>query len=475
MAESDPVLQLMRDNGCDHLDIKFTDVPGTWQHVTLPINEVDDALFQRGTGFDGSSIRGFQVINESDMLLVPDAATATVDPFVSGTVSVIATVRDPITSESYSRDPRNVALKAEAYLRETGVGDVSFWGPEAEFFVFDSVRFEQTANRALYEIDSEEGIWRSGAERNLMGTGPNLGMKPRHKEGYFPAAPVDTFTDMRNEMVREMQKFGMVIEKHHHEVATAGQGEIDIRFDELVKTADAIMAYKYVVKNVARRHGKVATFMAKPLFGDNGTGMHCHQSIWKDGVPLFAGDEYAGLSELALNYIGGLIAHGSALMALLAPTSNSYKRLVPGFEAPTILAMSARNRSAAARVPMYFPDPKAKRVEFRPPDPSCNPYLAFAAMLMAGLDGVERKLSPGDPLDANLYELPADELAKLKQVPGSLEESLNALEADNDFLLRGGVFTPDLIEAYVSFKRENEVDAIRLRPHPYEFFLSFDA
>ncbi len=475
MAESDPVLQLMRDNGCDHLDIKFTDVPGTWQHVTLPINEVDDALFQQGTGFDGSSIRGFQVINESDMLLVPDPATAVVDPFVDGTVTVIATVRDPITSESYSRDPRNVALKAEAYLRQSGVGDVSYWGPEAEFFVFDTARFEQTANRAFYEVDSEEGIWRSGEAFTLDGTGRNLGMKPRHKEGYFPADPVDTFTNMRNEMVREMQKFGMVIEKHHHEVATAGQGEIDIRFDELVKTADAIMAYKYVVKNVARRHGKVATFMAKPLFGDNGTGMHCHQSIWKDGVPLFAGDEYAGLSEMALHYVGGLIAHGSALMALLAPTSNSYKRLVPGFEAPTILAMSARNRSAAARVPMYFQNPKAKRIEFRPPDPSCNPYLAFAAMLMAGLDGVERKLSPGDPLDANLYELPADELAKLKQVPGSLEESLNALEADCDFLLKGDVFTPDLIESYVSFKRETQVDAIRLRPHPYEFFLSFDA
>ena len=475
MAESDSVLQLMRDNGCDHLDIKFTDVPGTWQHVTLPINEVDDALFQQGTGFDGSSIRGFQVINESDMLLVPDPGTAVVDPFLDGTVTTIATVRDPITGGSYSRDPRNIALKAEAYLRQSGVGDVSYWGPEAEFFVFDTARFEQTANRAFYEVDSEEGIWRSGEAFTLDGAGLNLGMKPRHKEGYFPADPVDTFTNMRNEMVREMQKFGMVIEKHHHEVATAGQGEIDIRFDELVKTADAIMAYKYVVKNVAKRHGKVATFMAKPLFGDNGTGMHCHQSIWKDGVPLFAGDQYAGLSELALNYIGGLIAHGSALMALLAPTSNSYKRLVPGFEAPTILAMSARNRSAAARVPMYFQNPKAKRVEFRPPDPSCNPYLAFAAMLMAGLDGVERKLSPGDPLDANLYELPADELAKLKQVPGSLEESLNALEADCDFLLKGDVFTPDLIELYVSFKRETQVDAIRLRPHPYEFFLSFDA
>ena len=474
MAESDSVLQLMRENDCDALDIKFTDVPGTWQHVTVPINEVDDALFTRGTGFDGSSIRGFQVINESDMLLVPDPATAAVDPFMEGTVTVVATVRDPITSESYSRDPRNVALKAEAYLEESGVGDVSYWGPEAEFFVFDSVRFDQTANSAFYEVDSEEGIWRSGAEEDLRGIGPNLGMKPRYKGGYFPVPPVDTFTDMRNEMVREMTKLGMVIEKHHHEVATAGQGEIDIRFDSLVKTADSIMAYKYIVKNVAARHGKVATFMPKPLFGDNGTGMHTHQSIWKDGVPLFAGDGYAGLSEMALNYIGGLIAHGSALMALLAPTSNSYKRLVPGFEAPTILAMSARNRSAAARVPMYFPDARAKRIEFRPPDPTCNPYLAFAAMLMAGLDGIEKKLSPGDPLDANLYELPEDELAKLKQVPGSLADSLDALEADNDFLLKGGVFTPDLIESYISFKRD-EVDEIRLRPHPYEFFQSFDA
>ena len=475
MAESDPVLQLMRENDCDALDIKFTDVPGTWQHVTVPVNEVDDALFTRGTGFDGSSIRGFQTINESDMLLVPDAATAVVDPFVSRTVSVVATVRDPITGEDYSRDPRNVALKAEAHLRESGIGDVSYWGPEAEFFIFDSARFEQTANRALYEVDSEEGIWRSGAERNLRGTGPNLGMKPRHKGGYFPTAPVDTFTEMRNEMVREMGAFGITVEKQHHEVATAGQGEIDIRFDALVKTADAIMAYKYIVKNVAARHGKVATFMPKPLFGDNGTGMHTHQSIWKDGVPLFAGDGYAGLSETALHYIGGLLAHGAALMAFVAPTSNSYKRLVPGYEAPTILAMSARNRSAAARVPMYFPDPKAKRIEFRPPDPSCNPYLAFAAMLMAGLDGIRNKLSPGDALDANLYELPDDQLARLKQVPGSIEASLAALEADNAFLLQGGVFTADLIDAYIAFTRETQVEEIRLRPHPYEFFLSFDA
>ena len=368
-----------------------------------------------------------------------------------------------------------MALKAEAYLEETGIGDVSFWGPEAEFFVFDSVSYEQTPNRAFYEVDSEEGIWRSGEPFNVNETGLNLGMKPRHKEGYFPTAPVDTFMNMRNEMVRIMTACGLVVEKHHHEVATGGQGEIDIRFDSLMKTADSIMAYKYIVKNVAASHGKVATFMPKPLFGDNGTGMHCHQSIWKDGQPLFAGDGYAGLSELAINYIGGLLAHGPALMALLAPTSNSYKRLVPGFEAPTILAMSARNRSAAARVPMYFPDPKAKRIEFRPPDPSCNPYLAFSAMLMAGIDGVQNKLSPGDPLDENLYELPDAELAKLKQVPGSLEEALNALEADHDFLLKGGVFTADLIEAYIAFKRETQVNEIRLRPHPYEFYLSFDA
>lgn len=473
--ESGPVLKLMKDNDCDALDIKFTDVPGTWQHVTLPINEVDDALFTRGTGFDGSSIRGFQQINESDMLLIPDPSTVVVDPFISGTVSVVATVRDPLTGEDYSRDPRNIAIKAEAFLKSSGVGDVSFWGPEAEFFVFDSVRFEQTPNRAFYEVDSEEGIWRSGSEYNLLDIGPNLGMKPRHKEGYFPVPPVDTFTEMRNEMVREMTRFGMIVEKHHHEVATGGQGEIDIRFGPLLQTADAIMAYKYVVKNVAARHGKVATFMPKPLFGDNGTGMHTHQSIWKGGVPLFAGDGYAGLSELALNYIGGLLAHGPALMAFLAPTTNSYKRLVPGFEAPTILAMSARNRSAAARVPMYFPDPKAKRIEFRPPDPTCNPYLAFSAMLMAGLDGIKNKLSPGEPLDVNLYDLPPVELAKLKQVPGSLEEALDALEADHDFLLQGGVFTSDLVDAYVAFKRETQVDELRLRPHPYEFYLSFDA
>ena len=473
--ESESVRKMMEDNDCDHLDIKFVDVPGTWQHVGLPIEEVTDDLFVRGTGFDGSSIRGFQVINESDMLLLPDASTAVVDPFMDRVVSVVANIRDPLTSESYSRDPRYVSQKAEQYLKDTGIGDVSFWGPELEFFIFDHVRFAQGANYGFYHIESDEGAWRSGEEFDVRGDGLNLGMKPRFKEGYFPAPPVDTFQDLRSECVRIMRRYGIIVEKHHHEVATAGQGEIDMRYDALVKMADNVMAYKYVVKNVAKSHGQVATFMPKPLFQDNGTGMHVHQSIWMDGTPLFAGDGYAGISELGLNYIGGLLAHAPALMAFLAPTTNSYKRLVPGFEAPTILALSARNRSAAARIPVYFPDPKAKRVEFRPPDPTANPYLAFAAMLMAGLDGIQNKTDPGVPVDQDLYSMPPEELAKLKQVPGSLAESLDALEADSDFLLKGGVFTPDLIEAYISFKRESQVDQVRLRPHPYEFYLSFDA
>ncbi|MCH7481833.1 MAG: type I glutamate--ammonia ligase [Chloroflexi bacterium] len=473
--EADPVLKLMKDNDCDELDIRFTDVPGTWQHVTLPIGEVDDALFIKGTGFDGSSIRGFQAINESDMLLIPDPATVVVDPFMHRTASIVASVRDPMTGNAYPRDPRYVAQKAEQYLRDSGIGDVSFWGPELEFFIFDSVRFGQTANTGFYEVDSEEGIWRSGESLTLDEGGPNLGMKPRYKGGYFPVPPVDTFTDIRSECAREMARYGIIVEKHHHEVATAGQGEIDMRFDELLKMADNVMAYKYVVKNVAGRYGKVATFMPKPLFGDNGTGMHVHQSIWKGGDPLFAGDGYAGFSELGLHYVGGLLAHAPALMAFLAPTSNSYKRLVPGFEAPTILALSARNRSAAARIPMYFSEPKTKRVEFRPPDPTANPYLAFSAMLMAGLDGIRNKTDPGAPVDEDLYTLPAAELAKLRQVPGSLAESLNALEADHDFLTEGDVFTKDLIEGHIAFKRETEVDEIRLRPHPYEFHLTFDA
>jgi glutamine synthetase len=474
-GEAKPVLDLMTQTGCNYLDLKFVDMPGTWQHVTVPRSEVNDDLFVRGTGFDGSSIRGFQAINESDMLLVPVASTARKDPFMADTVTVIADVRDPLTSKDYPRDPRYVARKAEAYLKQTGIGDVCYIGPELEFFIFDSARFDQTMNSGYYFIDSEEGIWRSGAAASLDGKGPNIANKIRPKEGYFPVPPQDTFQEIRNEAGRWMEHFGIILEKHHHEVATAGQGEIDMRYAPLVQMADQVMLYKYCLKNTARQHGKVCTFMPKPLFGDNGTGMHTHQSIWKRGRPLFAGNKYAGLSDLGLNYIGGLLHHGPALMAILAPTSNSYKRLVPGFEAPTLLALSARNRSAAARIPVYFPDAKAKRVEFRPPDPACNPYLAFSAMLMAGLDGIDKKMDPGAPIEKDLYELPAEELAKIRQVPGSLEESLKALENDHDFLLKGGVFTEDLIETYIEFKRRTQVDAVRIRPHPYEFFLSFDA
>ena len=469
------VLDLMTKENCNYLDIKFSDLPGTWQHVALPKGEVTDDLFVRGTGFDGSSIRGFQVINESDMLLVPDASTAHKDPFIGDSITVIANVSDPTTNGDYSRDPRYVARKAEEHLTDQGFGAVAYFGPEPEFFIFDQVRYGQSANEAFYSVDSEEGIWRSGESRTVDGKGLNLGMKPRLKEGYFPAPPHDTFADIRNEACDLMAAFGMTIEKHHHEVATAGQGEIDIRYAPLLEQADNVMVYKYIVKNVARRHGKVATFMPKPLFGDNGSGMHCHQSIWKDGEPLFAGDGYAGISDMCLAYIGGLLKHGPSLMAIVAPMVNSYKRLVPGFEAPTILALSARNRSAAARIPVYYNDRAAKRVEFRPPDPTCNPYLAFSAMLMAGLDGIETGADPGEPIDKDLFDLPADELAALPQVPGSLEEALNALEDDHEYLLKGGVFTPDLLESYISHKRETQVDEMRIRPHPYEFFLSFDA
>ena len=474
--ESASVIKLMKENGCDILDIKFTDLPGTWQHVAVPTSEVTDDLFTKGTGFDGSSIRGFQSIEESDMLLVPDAKTIAVDPFQDGTVTVIADIRDPKTGKDYSRDPRNIAKKAAAHLKSSGVGDISYWGPEVEFFIFDSIKFSYGANHGYHEVDSDEGIWNSGEDSMLDGFTLNTGMRPRHKEGYFPVSPVDTLHDMRTEMVRILvNDFGIPVEKHHHEVATAGQGEIDIVFDELLKTADSVMAYKYIVKNVAKRHGKVATFMPKPIFNDNGTGMHTHQSIWKNGKTLMAGNEYAGLSKLALNYIGGLIKHGKSLMALAAPTTNSYKRLTPGFEAPTILALSARNRSAACRIPVYFNNPKAKRVEFRSADATCNPYLTFSAMLMAGLDGIKNGYLPGDPLEEDLFELSSEELSKFPQVPGSLEEALNSLENDHDYLLEGNVFTEDVIESWIDFKRENDVVPIQLRPHPYEFYLSFDA
>ncbi|HJN59357.1 MAG TPA: type I glutamate--ammonia ligase [Dehalococcoidia bacterium] len=466
----------MEDTDCDILDIKFIDVPGTWQHVALPKSEVDDSLFTNGTGFDGSSVRGFQTIDESDMLLLPHAETVAVDPFQEKTVTVIADIRDPLTSSNYSRDSRYVTIKAENYLKSSGVGDVSYWGPELEFFVFDSVEFFQNENEAYFKVDSDEGIWNSGSKYMIDEETPNIGQRPGYKGGYFPAAPIDTHHDMRSEMVRIMiETFGIEVEKHHHEVATAGQGEIDLRFDSLLSMADKVMKYKYVVRNVAQEWGKVATFMPKPLFNDNGTGMHTHQSIWRNGKPLFAGNEYAGLSKLALNYIGGLIKHGKALMGLCAPTSNSYKRLVPGFEAPTILALSARNRSAACRVPMYFQNPESKRVEFRSADATCNPYLAFPAMLMAGLDGIENGYDPGDPLESDLFELSAEEQKTLKQVPGSIESALDALEEDHDFLLKGDVFTPDLIEAWISYKRETEVDEVRTRPHPWEYYLTFNA
>jgi glutamine synthetase len=409
------------------------------------------------------------MIQNSDMLVVPDPNTAVLDPFMEiPTLSMIADVQDPITRTIYERDPRGVALRAEQYLKSTKIGDVSYWGPEAEFFIFDHVSFDQNSHSGYYFVDSEEGIWNSGKD------GDNLGSRPRHKEGYFPVAPVDSQQDIRSEMCREMEKAGMRVEKHHHEVATAGQAEIDLRFDTLVKMADQMMMYKYIVRNVARRHNKTVTFMPKPLFGDNGTGMHTHQSIWKDGKPLFAGKEYAGISQMCLYYIGGILKHGPALAALTNPITNSYKRLTPGFEAPVLLAYSSRNRSAGIRIPMYSPSPKAKRIEVRFPDPSCNMYLAFSAMLMAGLDGIQNKIHPGEAMDKNLYDLEPEELGNIPSLPSSLEQALKNLEDDHEFLLKGGVFTEDLLEAWIGYKRTNEIDAIRVRPHPYEYFMYYD-
>lgn len=463
------VLELAKKNKVQMVDLKFIDLIGTWQHFTIPVGELTEGLFKDGSGLDGSSIRGWRAINNSDMLLVPDSETACMDPFCAvPTLSLIGNVVDPITREMYDRDPRFIAQKAEKYLQSTKIGDTSYWGPEAEFFIFDQARYDQTNHSAFYSVDSEEGIWNSGQE------GPNLGGKIRYKEGYFPVAPTDTQQDIRSEMVLEMEKAGISIEKHHHEVATAGQAEIDIRFDSLLRTADKMMMYKYIVKNVARRHGKTVTFMPKPLFGDNGSGMHTHQSIWKDGKPLFAGKEYAGVSQMCLYYIGGILKHAPALAALTNPTTNSYKRLTPGFEAPVLLAYSSRNRSAGIRIPMYSPSPKAKRIEVRFPDPGANPYLAFAAMLMAGLDGIENKINPGEPAEKDLYDLEPSEMAKIRTMPGSLDEALNNLEKDYQFLLKGGVFTEDVIEAFISYKRTKEVDPMRLRPVPYEYFLYYD-
>src|SRR5690242_3984960 len=477
------VLKFAKDNKVEAVDLKFLDLLGIWQHFSIPTSELSEDLFDEGSGFDGSSIRGWQPINASDMLVMPDATTAVLDPFTAiPTLSLICNITDPVTKEDYSRDPRNIARKAEAYLKSTGVGDVAYFGPEPEFFVFDGVRYEQNQHTGFYLIDSAEGQWNTARGSDACNDrggrlieGKNLGYKPRYKEGYFPVPPTDTQQDIRAEMVREMEKVGIRVEKHHHEVATAGQAEIDMRFLPLVKMGDALMWYKYIVKNVARRWGKTATFMPKPIFMDNGSGMHVHQSIWKGEKPLFAGDKYGGMSEIGMAYIAGILKHAPALAAFTCPTTNSYHRLVPGFEAPINLAYSSRNRSAAVRIPMYSPSPKAKRIEVRFPDPACNGYLAFSAMLMAGLDGIQRKLSPGNPLDKDIYSLTPEELKDVPSVPGSLEGSLQALEKDHAFLLKGDVFTQDVIETWIEWKRTKEVDPLRLRPHPYEFALYFDA
>ena len=465
------VLEFAKKNNVVMVDCRITDGPGLWQHCSHPISQLEEANFEDGYGFDGSSIRGWKAINESDMLMIPDPNTAFIDPFLAHpTLVLICDVVEPLTREPYARDPRHIAKKAELFLKQTGIADTSYFGPEAEFFVFNSAKFGSGVNHGYYELDSDEAAWNSGRDE----VGGNLAYKIRHKEGYFPVPPHDTQQDLRTEMCLEMEKMGIVIETQHHEVATAGQAEIDMKFDTLVSMADKLMKYKYVVKNVARRHGMTATFMPKPLFKDNGSGMHVHQSLWKDGKPLFAGNGYAGLSDMALWYIGGILKHSRALAGFTNPTTNSYKRLVPGYEAPVNLAYSSRNRSASCRIPTYSQSPKAKRVEVRYPDPACNPYIAFAAMLMAGIDGVINKIHPGDPLDKNIYALTAEEAKGVPTMPGSLDEAMRELEADHDFLLQGGVFTKDLIESWIAYKRENDIDPMRMRPHPHEFELYFD-
>jgi glutamine synthetase len=468
------VLGFAAERGVQMVDLKFVDLPGTWQHMTLPLTSLDADDFDSGLGFDGSSIRGFQEIHESDMLLIPDPTSAFIDPYYTRTtLSLICSVADPVLGEPYARDPRFVAQKAERHLVQTGIADIAYFGPEAEFFIFDHIAYEQVEHRAFYEVDSAEGFWNTGRP---AGTSPNLAYKLRQKEGYFPVPPADSMANLRAEMVAVMETLGIRCEFHHHEVSSGGQAEIDMRFQPLLKMSDQMMIYKYVVKNTAAAAGKTATFMPKPIFEENGSGMHVHQSLWKDGDPLMYGQGgYAHLSDLAKHYIAGLLTHAPALLAFCAPTTNSYRRLVPGYEAPVNLVYSARNRSACVRVPMYHEAPKTKRVEFRSPDPTANPYLAFSALMMAGLDGIKRKLDPGEPLDADIYDLPPAQLANIGMVPASLEASLDALEADHEFLLDGDVFTKGLLEAYGRYKREAEVDAIRMRPHPWEFALYHDA
>jgi glutamine synthetase len=465
------VIALAEEKEIKIVDLKFTDLPGMWQHFSIPVSELTEDLFEEGSGFDGSSIRGFQAIDESDMLLFPDPATAIVDPVCKiPTLSLICNIKDPITLENYSRDVRHITQKAEAYLNATGIADTSYWGPEAEFFIFNDIRYAQTANSGFYQVDSVEGTWNTGKDE-----GPNLGYKPRHKEGYFPVPPSDTLQDIRSEMILTMIECGVDVELHHHEVGTAGQCEIDLRFDTMTTMGDTLALYKYIIKNISRAHNMTATFMPKPLFEDNGSGMHTHQSLWKDGKNVFYDPQgYALLSDTALYYIGGLLEHLPSLCAIIAPTTNSYKRLVPGYEAPVNLAYSQRNRSACIRIPVYSKSERSKRVELRTPDPSCNAYLAMSAMLMAGLDGVQNRIHPGDPLDKDLYDLEPEELADIESAPGSLAEALDALEDDHEYLLKGSVFTEDVIETWIEYKRENEVDAINLRPHPYEFHLYYD-
>ena len=465
------VVALAKEHEVKIVDLKFMDLPGMWQHFSIMAGELTEDLFEEGCGFDGSSIRGFQAINESDMLLFPDPTTALIDPVCKvPTLSITCNIKDPITLENYTRDVRHIAQKAEAYLQSTGIADTSYWGPEAEFYLLNDIRYGQDQHSGFYSVDSVEGSWNSGREEN-----PNLGYKPRYKEGYFPVPPSDTLQDLRSEICLKLIESGVDVEVHHHEVGTAGQGEIDIRFGELTATGDKIALYKYIIKNVARENNLVATFMPKPLFQDNGSGMHVHQSLWKDGKNVFYDPQgYSLLSEDALYYIGGLLAHARSLCAIIAPTTNSYKRLVPGYEAPVNIAYSQRNRSACVRIPVYSKSEKAKRVEFRTPDPSCNPYLAFSALLMAGLDGIQNRIHPGDPLDKDLYDLEPEELADIESTPVSLGDSLDALEEDHEYLLKGDVFTQDVLDVWIDYKRENEVDAINMRPHPYEFFLYHD-
>ena len=465
------VIALAKENDVKIIDLKFMDLPGMWQHFSLMAGELSEDMFEEGCGFDGSSIRGFQAINESDMLLFPDPSSALIDPVCKvPTLSMTCNIKDPITLENYTRDVRHIAQKAEAYLQSTGIADESFWGPEAEFYLFNDIRYAQTQNSGFYQVDSVEGSWNSGRDEN-----PNLGYKPRYKEGYFPVPPSDTLQDLRSEMCLKLLEAGIDVEVHHHEVGTAGQGEIDIRFDGLTAVGDKIALYKYIIKNMARAHNLIATFMPKPLFQDNGSGMHVHQSLWKNGKNIFYDPQgYSLLSEDALYYIGGLLTHARSLCAIIAPTTNSYKRLVPGYEAPVNIAYSQRNRSACVRIPVYSKSEKAKRIEFRTPDPSCNPYLAFSALLMAGLDGIQNRIHPGEPLDKDLYDLEPEELAEIDSTPVSLGDSLDALEEDHEYLLKGDVFTQDVLDVWIDYKRENEVDAVNMRPHPYEFYLYHD-